>query len=113
MTELIAFWRCRCMFAVMTIQEATYFLLNKLRTIYTDGEANEITDRVMEKLTGSMKTERMMYKNEVITTSEESQFNEYTERLLKHEPVQYVLNECWFFGLKFFRKLKGHFQSCL
>jgi len=90
------------MFAVMTIQEATYFLLNKLRTIYADGEANEITDRVMEKLTGSMKTERMMYKNEVITAVEESQLNGYTERLLKHEPVQYVLNECWFYGLKFY-----------
>jgi len=90
------------MFAVMTIQEATYFLLNKLRTIYADGEANEITDRVMEKLTGSMKTERVMYKNEVITAVEESQLNEYTERLLKHEPVQYVLNECWFYGLKLY-----------
>ena len=90
------------MFAVMTIQEGTYFLLNKLRTIYADGEAGEITDRVMEKLTGSMKTERMMYKNEVITEVEESQLNEYTERLLKHEPVQYVLNECWFYGLKFY-----------
>jgi release factor glutamine methyltransferase len=86
----------------MTIQEATYFLLNKLRTIYGDGEANEITDRVMEKLTGSIKAERMMYKNEVITVVEESQLNEYAERLLKHEPVQYVMNDCWFYGLKFY-----------
>lgn len=90
------------MFAEMTIQEATYYLLNKLRTIYTDGEANEITDRVMEKLTGSMKAERMLYKNESITSQEEVNLNEYTERLLKHEPVQYVLNECWFYGLKFY-----------
>ena len=86
----------------MTIQEATYFLLNKLRTIYGDGEANEITDRVMEKLTGSMKTERMMYKHENITTAEEAQLSIYIERLMKHEPVQYVLNECWFYGLKFY-----------
>lgn len=102
MVELIAFCPCRCMFAIMTIQEGTYFLLSKLRTIYADGEANEITDRVMEKVTGSMKTERMMYKNEIITAVEEAQLNEYTERLLKYEPVQYVLNECWFYGLKFY-----------
>jgi release factor glutamine methyltransferase len=101
--ELIAFnSACRCMFAEMTIQEATYFLLNKLRTIYGDGEANEITDRVMEKLTGSMKRERMIYKNENITSNEESQLMAYTERLMRHEPVQYVLNECWFYGLKFY-----------
>jgi len=86
----------------MTIQEATYFLLNKLRTIYRDGESDEITDRVMEKLTGSMKTERMLYKHENITAAEEIQLNLYTERLINHEPVQYVLNESWFYGLKFY-----------
>jgi release factor glutamine methyltransferase len=86
----------------MTIQEATYYLLNKIRTIYPDSEAGAITDRVMEKLTGSLKAERMLYKNESITPSEESQLHEYTERLMKPEPVQYVLNECWFYGLKFY-----------
>jgi release factor glutamine methyltransferase len=86
----------------MTIQEATYFLMNQLRTIYADGEASEITDRVLERLTGSMKAERMLYKNEPITSQEEILLGQYAERLLKHEPVQYVLNECWFYGLKFY-----------
>lgn len=86
----------------MTMQEATYFLLNKLRSIYPDGEASQITDWVMEKLTGSQKAERMLYKNEAITAAEELQLQQYTERLLKHEPVQYVLNESWFYGLKFY-----------
>jgi len=86
----------------MTIQEATYFLMNQLRTIYADGETSEITDRVMERLTGSMKAERMLYKNEPITTQEEIVLRQYAERLLKHEPVQYILNECWFYGLKFY-----------
>lgn len=86
----------------MTIQEATYFLMNQLRTMYADGEASEITDRVMERLTGSMKAERMLYKNEAITSQEEVLLKQYAERLLKHEPVQYILNECWFYGLKFY-----------
>jgi len=92
----------RSKFAAMTIQEATYFLMNQLRTIYADGETSEITDRVMERLTGSMKAERMLYKNEPITTQEEIVLRQYAERLLKHEPVQYILNECWFYGLKFY-----------
>jgi release factor glutamine methyltransferase len=89
-------------FAAMTMQEATYYLLNKLRSIYNDSESFNITDWVMEQLTGSKKAERMIYKNEAITEQEEKQLQQFTERLLKHEPVQYVLNESWFCGLKFY-----------
>lgn len=86
----------------MTMQEATWFILNKIRTIYPDGEANQITDWVMESLTGSKKAERMLYKNSAITGKEESQLQRFAERLMQHEPVQYVLNEAWFCGLKFY-----------
>jgi release factor glutamine methyltransferase len=86
----------------MTIQEATYYLLNKLRTIYAEGEASRITDWVMESLTGSKKAERMLYKNSPVTGKEESELQQFTERLMQHEPVQYVLNEAWFYGLKFY-----------
>ena len=86
----------------MTIQEATYFMLNKLRTIYSEGEASQMTDWVMESLTGSKKAERMIYKNAAITDQEDSQLQKFVERLMQHEPVQYVLNEAWFCGLKFY-----------
>ncbi|HET6993739.1 MAG TPA: peptide chain release factor N(5)-glutamine methyltransferase [Chitinophagaceae bacterium] len=86
----------------MTMQEATYFLLNKLRTIYPEGEADQVTDWVMEHLTGSKKAERMIYKNSAITDKEESDLKQFTERLMQHEPVQYVLNESWFCGLKLY-----------
>ncbi|MBE2229457.1 MAG: peptide chain release factor N(5)-glutamine methyltransferase [Chitinophagaceae bacterium] len=85
----------------MTLHEATFFLLNKLRSMYDEGEAAAITDRVMEHLTGSGKTERMLYKHSVITGEEEQQLQDYTRRLLNLEPVQYVLGETWFAGLKF------------
>ncbi len=86
----------------MTIQEATYFILNKLRTICNEAEASTITDWVMEHLTSSKKAERMLYKNSAITPKEELQLQQFAERLLQHEPVQYVLNESWFCGLKFY-----------
>lgn len=86
----------------MTIHEATFFLLNQLRAIYNKDEAGNITDMIMEHLTGSGKVERMMYKNSAISPKEELQLNEFIERLLQHEPVQYVLNEAWFYGLKFY-----------
>lgn len=86
----------------MTTQEATYFLLNKLRTICSEGEASEITDWVMEHLTGSKKAERMIYKHAAITSQEETTLRQYADRLLNHEPVQYILQESWFCGLKFY-----------
>lgn len=86
----------------MTTQEATYFLLNKLRIIYSDGEAAEMTDWVMEYLTGSKKAERMIYKHAAITSQEETTLRQYADRLLKHEPVQYILQEAWFCGLKLY-----------
>ncbi|MEI9943220.1 MAG: peptide chain release factor N(5)-glutamine methyltransferase [Chitinophagaceae bacterium] len=86
----------------MTTQEATYFILNQLRTIYSEGEALKITDWIMENVTGSAKTERMIYKNEAITEKEELQLQQFAERLMEHEPVQYILNESWFYGLKFY-----------
>ncbi|MDZ4808137.1 MAG: peptide chain release factor N(5)-glutamine methyltransferase [Bacteroidota bacterium] len=86
----------------MTMQEATYSMLNQLRSIYTEGEASQITDWAIEKLTGSKKAERMLYKNAAITNEEEILLQQYIERLMQHEPVQYVLNESWFCGFKFY-----------
>ncbi len=85
----------------MTMQEATYDLLNKLHSIYPEGESSQITDWVMEHLTGLKKMQRNN-QHVVMTPSEENLLQQYTERLLKHEPVQYVLNESWFGGLKFY-----------
>ena len=86
----------------MTIQEATYCMLNKLSIIYDKSEASQITDWAMEYLTGSKKAERMLYKNAAITDKEEYLLQQYIERLMQQEPVQYVLNEAWFSGLKFY-----------
>lgn len=86
----------------MTLQEAGFYLINQLRTVYDAGEASAIADRVMESLTGSDKTERMLYKNNPISPDEEARLLSYTKKLLTHEPLQYVLEEAWFFGLKFY-----------
>ena len=86
----------------MTVQAATFYLLKKLPLIYEEGEVSTITDWIMENITGSNKTERMLYKNAVLTNDEEIKLLNYTERLLQHEPVQYVLNESWFSGSKFY-----------
>ncbi len=86
----------------MTVQDASYYVLKQLRSIYEEGEAAQVTDWIMEKITGSKKTERMLYKNSTLSHDEEIQLRSCTERLIQHEPVQYILNESWFCGLKFY-----------
>jgi len=44
----------------------------------------------------------MIYKNEALDAGEENKLLQYIERLMVHEPVQYVLNEAWFCGLKLY-----------
>lgn len=86
----------------MTIVEATAYLTDQLKTIYEQGEAVSISDWVMENLTGIKKTDRISQRKNLLTGGQETQLQAYRQRLLAHEPVQYVLNEAWFCGLKFY-----------
>lgn len=90
------------MFAEMTLQEASQFCIEKLNKIYDEGEAIAITGIVMEKITGLRITDSQFKKEKSLTPDQASLFNKILERLLTHEPVQYVLNESWFFGFKFY-----------
>ena len=86
----------------MTLQEASYYILNQLGKVYEKGETSKIADLLLEKITGSSKTERMLYKTAILTTEEEKQLKEFTDRVSKQEPIQYILQESWFCGLKFY-----------
>lgn len=86
----------------MTMQEATFLTLKQLRRLYPEGEAGVIADWLLESITGSGKAERMVYKNSPITSREEEQLHQHLERLINHEPVQYVLQEAWFYKMKWF-----------
>lgn len=86
----------------MTIQEASMKISRDLQTIYDEGESNAISDLVIEYITGSRKTDRIFQREKMLTPDQEKQLQAYTARLLQHEPVQYVLNESWFCGLKLY-----------
>lgn len=86
----------------MTIAEAGKYITEQLKKIYEAGESASISDLVLEHLTGKNRTDR----SSGIQSSLSAVLNEKLEniltRLLKHEPVQYILNESWFGGLKFY-----------
>lgn len=75
---------------------------NQLKSIYDDREAENITDWVFENITGLKRWERSGNPNEELKETDSEKFKKYLEELLKHKPIQYILNEAWFYKTKFY-----------
>lgn len=86
----------------MTVQEAARYSTDKLEKIYDQGETEAITDWILEYLLKEKRSARTINQKKELTPEQESHFNKIITRLLTHEPLQYVLNEAWFCGLKFY-----------
>ena len=89
-------------FAAMTIHEANLQLVFRLYEIYDDREASNIADLVMENVTGWKRIDRVTNKQVRMSDVMTQQLDKYTQDLLKHKPVQYVLHEAWFGGMKLY-----------
>jgi release factor glutamine methyltransferase len=85
----------------MTIAQAYNDLRTELKKVYDEREAENIADWVFENVTGLKRWERRDNRNE-ISKNHLDKLNAYLKELLKHKPVQYVLNEAWFYKRKFF-----------
>lgn len=70
--------------------------------IYDNREAANIADWVMEYVTGWKKIDRVVNKQVPLNSNDYALVQTITSQLLAHRPVQYVLGEAWFYGLKFF-----------
>jgi release factor glutamine methyltransferase len=86
----------------MTILQAGKELSAELNTIYNVREAARVTDMVMEKITGFTNTERLINKQLLLTAAQQAQLQIFKAQLIQHKPVQYVLHEAWFAGLKLY-----------
>ena len=85
----------------MSIAEAYNGFFNELKSIYDDREADNIADWVFENVTQLKRWERRDNSRD-ITPDQKLKSDEHLHALLLHKPVQYVLNEAWFYKLKFF-----------
>jgi release factor glutamine methyltransferase len=89
-------------FVRMTIKEANKRLLFQLYHVYDNSEAANIADLVMENITGWKRIDRLVNSQVKLSAHMLQLLDKYTEELLTYMPVQYVLNEAWFCGLKLF-----------
>ncbi|HEY6978004.1 MAG TPA: peptide chain release factor N(5)-glutamine methyltransferase [Chitinophagaceae bacterium] len=86
----------------MTIPKAYQQLLFQLYEMYDEREAANIADMVIEHITGLKKIDRIINRQLPLTEEQIQLLNDYTFQLLQHKPVQYVLREAWFGGLKLY-----------
>ena len=86
----------------MTISEAGRFLLQQLQPAYDSREAANISNLILENITGLQNMDRVLKKDVHLDLDSERLLNQYIIRLRNYEPVQYVLSEAWFFGFPFY-----------
>ena len=85
----------------MTLNEARTVLTKELTTIYDNDELKNIVDLVLEHITTMPRMEQVKSKLAYLTCTQLETIDAITERLKRNEPVQYVLGEAWFAGMKF------------
>jgi len=86
----------------MTIHEAQQHVLVQLEGRYEKGEASAITNLVLENITDRKKIDRIIHKQEFLSPAQVERIESYARDLGRGRPVQYVLQESWFCGLKFY-----------
>ncbi|WP_298300125.1 peptide chain release factor N(5)-glutamine methyltransferase [Hydrotalea sp.] len=90
------------LFCSMNIKTAYQHLLLELFEMYSDREAANIADMMIEAVTGFNKINRIMHPEIILNKEQISLLQQYSNELAHYKPVQYVLQNAWFYGLPFF-----------
>jgi release factor glutamine methyltransferase len=85
----------------MTLNEARTVLTKELKNVYEPDELRNIIELLIEHITSMSRAEQVKNKVPYLTCTQLENLDAITERLKKNEPVQYVLGEAWFTGMKF------------
>jgi release factor glutamine methyltransferase len=86
----------------MTTESNYNDLFNALLAVYDSREAALIADWVFENVTGLSRVQRRLSKGQLMNKAHVAHIQDHLEKLLQHKPVQYVLQESWFYKMKFF-----------
>lgn len=71
----------------------------KLSALYPQGEASALARMLFEVRFGLTQTDLLLGKDSNLSEKDTKELHNIVERLLKNEPIQYILGECEFCGL--------------
>ncbi|MFV0391814.1 MAG: peptide chain release factor N(5)-glutamine methyltransferase [Paludibacteraceae bacterium] len=83
------------------MQNFSRIIHDGLRSIYSKKEINTFTYLLLEKITGLTKTQLLVQNRLVLNKKQRKVGEEFIERLKTSEPIQYILGEVEFYGLRF------------
>ncbi len=83
------------------MQKTIQYIENELRQIYPESEIQGLTRIIIESVTGWNYTQQILNKGEVIKEADRKKIQSILVLLKKYEPIQYILGEAEFFGMKF------------
>ena len=86
----------------MTYQETEKFISQELSAYVEQGESYAIAQRILEFITGIDRNQKHKTEKIIIDQAKLSQLKNILERVKNEEPIQYILQEEWFCGFKFF-----------
>lgn len=82
-----------------TLGQITASLRKTLSPIYGEGEAKAMIRLIFHNLKGWNQTQMIMNEDTPLSDYILFKVNAILERLLKHEPIQYILGEAYFYGM--------------
>jgi release factor glutamine methyltransferase len=86
----------------MKIEQVYHDFIEQLKKNYDEREASNIADLVFENIAGIKRSQRLTDKQQQLADSTIQQLNVALQKLLTHQPIQYVLSEAWFYKMKLF-----------
>lgn len=86
----------------MVYRTLNIHLIDSLREQYGEGEASQLAFLILEHLTGWDRTKLSLNLLEAADQVIEEKAKFILSELLQGKPVQYILHEAWFFGMKLY-----------
>ena len=86
----------------MKISEAERTIKEQIGSNYTPGESSKIASMCLEHISGISYSNKLLNKDKELTESQLNLMYSIIERLKNHEPIQYILNLSWFYGMELY-----------
>lgn len=86
----------------MKLVEAEKLIKKELSVIYEANESANISLLVLEDCTGFSGADLFMNRERELSDEQEKKIRERIQRLQQHEPIQYIMQKAWFYGMELY-----------
>ena len=86
----------------MKLREAEKYITKELTTVYEPGENANITMLLLEGCTGFSRSAILLNREKDLSSEQEAKIRQWIQRLLNNEPIQYIMQKTWFYGMELY-----------